>query len=490
MSGSQLGDPAIKLFGTNIPVSESSIPVGSVHSSGFRCWVPAVPQVMDECTKATKAEVEDPSVEEFCKKNTLSDIDESIEEGCQVHNCRNENEVSHKSEEDQGVGNDISAKEKAFRKPDKVLPCPRCNSLATKFCYFNNYNVNQPRYFCKNCQRYWTAGGTIRNVPVGAGRRRNKQSSSQYRQVVAHADAAPVTQGDTINSDNHQPPSSIGFPDSPRPVSGTEKVLEFGKDAPLCDSMATVLNLKDHNRSGMSSPAVGDNCEEPSSSTSSLSDTSPRENECLGKEGGGPKPSHPMQCYPVPQWAYPWNPGWNVMMVRPDMTNSNHLHMGSFPMMEVSGFCAPSPSSNFQLVPASCWGYLPSWDAGKLVAPFYGSTGNLSPSSSTSNNGSGNSTPTLGKHSRDTSVQADDQTEQCLWVPKTLRIDDPNEAAKSSIWSTLGIKPDKNELLVKDGIFKALPNKSDAKTHSLDADQVLQSNPAAFSRSQSFQEST
>lgn len=40
------------------------------------------------------------------------------------------------------------------KKPDykgKVLPCPRCDSLETKFCYYNNYNVNQPRHFCKNC---------------------------------------------------------------------------------------------------------------------------------------------------------------------------------------------------------------------------------------------------------------------------------------------------------------------------------------------------
>ncbi|KAG9446790.1 hypothetical protein H6P81_012918 [Aristolochia fimbriata] len=59
-------------------------------------------------------------------------------------------------------------------KPSKALPCPRCKSTETKFCYFNNYNVNQPRHFCKGCQRYWTAGGTLRNVPFGAGRRKAK----------------------------------------------------------------------------------------------------------------------------------------------------------------------------------------------------------------------------------------------------------------------------------------------------------------------------
>ncbi|KAI3466734.1 hypothetical protein Pfo_023397 [Paulownia fortunei] len=60
------------------------------------------------------------------------------------------------------------------KRPDKIIPCPRCKSMETKFCYFNNYNVNQPRHFCKGCQRYWTAGGALRNVPVGAGRRKTK----------------------------------------------------------------------------------------------------------------------------------------------------------------------------------------------------------------------------------------------------------------------------------------------------------------------------
>ncbi|KAJ7968705.1 Dof zinc finger protein [Quillaja saponaria] len=60
------------------------------------------------------------------------------------------------------------------KRQDKIIPCPRCKSMETKFCYFNNYNVNQPRHFCKGCQRYWTAGGALRNVPVGAGRRKVK----------------------------------------------------------------------------------------------------------------------------------------------------------------------------------------------------------------------------------------------------------------------------------------------------------------------------
>lgn len=54
------------------------------------------------------------------------------------------------------------------------LRCPRCDSPNTKFCYYNNYNLTQPRHFCKTCRRYWTKGGALRNVPIGGGCRKNK----------------------------------------------------------------------------------------------------------------------------------------------------------------------------------------------------------------------------------------------------------------------------------------------------------------------------
>ncbi|KAE8657846.1 40S ribosomal protein S23-like [Hibiscus syriacus] len=50
---------------------------------------------------------------------------------------------------------------------EEAVNCPRCESTNTKFCYYNNYSLSQPRYFCKSCRRYWTKGGTLRNVPVG-----------------------------------------------------------------------------------------------------------------------------------------------------------------------------------------------------------------------------------------------------------------------------------------------------------------------------------
>ncbi|KAF8114107.1 hypothetical protein N665_0042s0029 [Sinapis alba] len=75
----------------------------------------------------------------------------------------------------------------AYPPPNLVepLPCPRCNSIITKFCYYNNYNLLQPRYFCKSCRRYWTQGGTLRDVPVGGGTRRS--SSKRNRSFSSNA---------------------------------------------------------------------------------------------------------------------------------------------------------------------------------------------------------------------------------------------------------------------------------------------------------------
>ncbi|KAK4403001.1 Cyclic dof factor 2 [Sesamum angolense] len=90
-----------------------------------------------------------------------------------------------------------ASQEKTLKKPDKILPCPRCNSMDTKFCYYNNYNVNQPRHFCKNCQRYWTSGGTMRNVPVGSGRRKNKNAVVPNYRHITFLDT--LTRADAIN---------------------------------------------------------------------------------------------------------------------------------------------------------------------------------------------------------------------------------------------------------------------------------------------------
>ncbi|EOA36250.1 hypothetical protein CARUB_v10010283mg [Capsella rubella] len=91
------------------------------------------------------------------------------------------------SEPNQTRPNRVLASTAAYPPPNltEPLPCPRCNSTTTKFCYYNNYNLAQPRYFCKSCRRYWTQGGTLRDVPVGGGTRRS--SSKRHRSFSSTA---------------------------------------------------------------------------------------------------------------------------------------------------------------------------------------------------------------------------------------------------------------------------------------------------------------
>ncbi|KAF5742293.1 dof zinc finger protein DOF1.2-like [Tripterygium wilfordii] len=115
---------------------------------------------------------------------------------------------------DHGGGNDemrqnqrlkpLQGDQQQQQPPPQPQKCPRCESLNTKFCYYNNYSLSQPRYFCKTCRRYWTQGGTLRNVPVGGGCRKGKRtkttssgesSSSQSNQPQNFT--APQTMGTT-----------------------------------------------------------------------------------------------------------------------------------------------------------------------------------------------------------------------------------------------------------------------------------------------------
>ncbi|CAN6482315.1 unnamed protein product [Victoria cruziana] len=73
-----------------------------------------------------------------------------------------------------------------LRPPEEALRCPRCDSLNTKFCYYNNYSLAQPRHFCKTCRRYWTKGGALRNVPIGGGCRKNKRSGNKVSSSSSH----------------------------------------------------------------------------------------------------------------------------------------------------------------------------------------------------------------------------------------------------------------------------------------------------------------
>ncbi|KAH9294493.1 hypothetical protein KI387_040304 [Taxus chinensis] len=91
--------------------------------------------------------------------------------------------------------------------PAQALKCPRCDSMNTKFCYYNNYNLSQPRHFCKSCRRYWTKGGSLRNVPVGGGCRKNKRSNKHK------------SSGDDQRNGNNSAEKTAGS----KPVSSSDK---------------------------------------------------------------------------------------------------------------------------------------------------------------------------------------------------------------------------------------------------------------------------
>ncbi|KAL5994987.1 hypothetical protein ACLOJK_025044 [Asimina triloba] len=374
---------------------------------------------------------------------------------------------------------DVNGADEKATKKDRILPCPRCNSMDTKFCYYNNYNVNQPRHFCKNCQRYWTAGGTMRNVPVGAGRRKHKHVgvASHYRQIVMQSDGFPTNETDVPDCGMLAP---IGT------LEGNGTVLNFGMDNPLSESMATVLNLGDQKaKVELSAVACGGNGEEPSGESSVTAPASsgnklPENAIHLEQRGvkcfsNGLPPMHQLPCYPVPPWVYSWSPTWHNITAMPvgrcsselvyssEGSNANTTQCRSPPMVAAPAFRATSIP--FPFVSAPYWGCMPGWVGGAWSVPWVGSNGNRSSSSSSNSQCSGNGSPNLGKHSRDANLRGgeDEKPEKCFWVPKTLRIDDPDKAVKSCTWANLGIKENKNEPIRKGGIFKTFQPKMDRK---------------------------
>ena len=313
----------------------------------------------------------------------------------------------------------------------------------------------------------------MRNVPVGAGRRKNKNSASHYR----HITISEALQTVRIEAPNglHQPT-----------LKSNGTVLTFGSDAPFCDSMTSVLNLEEkkmmpngvrngfHKREEPGIPVtfrVQENGDDRSCASSITVSNSSEEGSKYGlheaKRNSHGVPSQ-IPCIPGIPWPYPWN-----SPVPPPFCPTG------FPM---------------PFYPAAYWNcHIPPWNIPWLSPPSPSVTKNASSSSSRQNS------PNLGKHSREgvilkPSIVEDDEipkqssSERYLWAPKTLRIDDPAEAAKSSIWTTLGIKNDKVDSVSGGGLFKAFHSKGDTKNDSMETSAVLRANPAALSRSLNFQE--
>lgn len=434
-----------------------------------------------------------PCAESFQEPRNLYSLSNSKEQqnSMQVH----EEQENTKPTEEKVDGN-CSEQEKILKKPDKILPCPRCNSSDTKFCYFNNYNVNQPRYFCKNCQRYWTAGGTMRNVPVGAGRRKNKHLASQYRQIMVSTDGVPPAGLETADARSKQ---VFSCGESNR----NGRVIKFGPEAPLCKSMDNVLNLQDSKKyveinfvnSGENGPELscGSSMTISTNQGSELPENvSPSEKVGLRGSSQEHNMLHPIHCYPIPPWDFSWNPAsasssqYSQGICVPNGNGPNQAQWNhESPMLAV-----PGPLSiPFRFIPASYWGCIPPWAAGTGSVSLTESINCTSPSSSTSNGGcSSNGSPTLGKHSRDANLMDGGKLDNSILVPKTIRPDSLNEASVNPKWSTSDIKPDHNESVLKGNIFRTLEHKTEGKGH-LYSSPILEANSVALSCSHTFQRS-
>lgn len=316
----------------------------------------------------------------------------------------------------------------------------------------------------------------MRNVPVGSGRRKNKSSATNYRHIMV-SEALHAAQVETANG--------IHLPS----LKANGTVLAFGSDRPVCKSMTSVLDLVEKPQNCVPNGCHGseqvpscyggrDTGNEHFNGPSSTSSASIERGgnagvtESMWKNFHGFPPQVP--CFPGP----PWPCSWNAAQWRSPI---------------------PAPALNPSSFPVSFYPAAPYWRC-TVSSPW--NVAWISPSSSDlSAQCSSPASQTLGKHSRDghilkssnstgeESLGKRDNTRTSVLIPKALRIDDSNEAAKSSIWSTLGIKNEKTDSPGA-SLLKAFSSKADEKNHVADHSWLMKANPAALSRSLNFHEST
>jgi len=424
------GDCLIKLFGKTIPVPEAAADKESGGSSSI-------------------------------SSSTESDTPENASEPSPQPEVVDADDPKSSPETPPPAGaGDLAGQREKLKKPDKVLPCPRCNSMDTKFCYFNNYNVNQPRHFCKNCQRYWTAGGAMRNVPVGAGRRKNKHAVAASHFLHRVRAALPAAAGD--------------------PLRANATVLSFGghghgaPPAALQDLAEQVTHLKEKllvpaRNAGDPSP-VGPCSEGPSSTDDKAHGGGIKEKPAVDRPANG-APQLPASMNGATVWPY--------------------------------GGCAPSPAAYFSsgiaipIYPAApgYWGCMvPA--PGPWSLPW--SVQGLSlPTSAPSLSSSGPDPDlTLGKHPREGDEGRSAHGGGKVWAPKTIRIDDADEVARSSIWSLIGIKGDRKQDAAdhhgaaghKHGTVFEQKREAKKQPAMIASSPLLHTNPVALTRSVTFQE--
>ncbi|OIW07591.1 hypothetical protein TanjilG_08478 [Lupinus angustifolius] len=173
--------------------------------------------------------------------------------------------------------------------------CPRCESTNTKFCYFNNYSLSQPRHFCKTCRRYWTRGGALRSVPVGGGCRRNKRSkgTSSSNNSSKSSPVSSDRQALSANSNNS--------------ISSSDMVAGLGPAVPpQLRYMSPLHQLGDNFASGGEiSLNYGLNYGNISSQMGGVGDLSFHIGNALGHGGGGGGGGSILSAAGLEQWRVP-----------------------------------------------------------------------------------------------------------------------------------------------------------------------------------------
>ncbi|OWM75933.1 cyclic dof factor 1-like [Punica granatum] len=301
---------AIKLFGKTIKLPSNAVPDDRGSTPARDCVLDS-----DERPEGELIEGDKPSEWETAE-NQLEVGASDLKDPTPTMPGKNSENETDESRTDQ----------KLLKKPDEKIPCPRCDSSNTKFCYYNNYNTNQPRHFCRGCQRYWTAGGTMRNVPVGSGRRKSKCSSSSRCCPSIMFDASQIP--DCRNYGTILSFSS-GFP-VPNLVKRAEGCLENG------------IQSRGVNN--------GDDCSSVSSSVTTLSSSEKR----MGSKGimdqksnqgfQSQVPSFPVSHLRFPVSFYRGESDWGCAK----LTLGKHSRDGKTTNSSLSSMCTSSEETGFK----------------------------------------------------------------------------------------------------------------------------------------------
>ncbi|GFZ19702.1 acyl-CoA N-acyltransferase with RING/FYVE/PHD-type zinc finger protein [Actinidia rufa] len=89
------------------------------------------------------------------------------------------------------------------------LPCPRCDSTNTKFIFYCNKSLYQPRHYCSSCCQSWTQGGTIRSYRRSVKKRRVDSSDEVKDEVNSGLEEGDEIKKTDVNNRQGLVPNSL-----------------------------------------------------------------------------------------------------------------------------------------------------------------------------------------------------------------------------------------------------------------------------------------